>query len=108
FPARQYGEPEELRVKVDPVGSTIVEDRLDDAEIMHARECGGGAIDSRQRDEIDIVDREIAEPVDEVEKRVANAVDAWNVELHRGGARRHFPGAQFERAAPGEIGVADA
>ena len=62
----------------------------------------------RQRDEVDVVDREVLVAVDEVDEAVADAVDARDVELHRRCARRHRPCAEVQRAAECGIGVAHA
>ena len=65
-------------------------------------------LDAGERHEVDVVDREVLVAIDEVDEAVPDAVDARDVELHRGGARRLVPGAEVERALVREGGVAHA
>ena len=106
--ARQHGEPEQVPVEVDPVARAVAEDRLHDAEVVQARDRRRIRVGAGQRHEVDVVDREVAVPVDEVDQAVADAVDAGDVELHRRGARRHLPRALVERVLPREAGIAHA
>src|SRR6266480_4101322 len=76
-----------MRVEVDPVARALAKYGLDHAEVMQAGERRRPRIGARQGNEIDVVDGEIAVAVDEVDQAVADAVDAGDVELHRGGAR---------------------
>src|SRR5665213_3909090 len=66
-------------------------------------------LDTRQRHEIDIVDR-AARPVavDEVDEAAADPLDRRDVQLHRPDAARDRLGAQFGGAAVRGGGVADA
>ena len=55
-------------------------------------------VDGRDRHEVDVVDRELAPAVDEVDAARADAVDRRDVQLHRLHVGRHRPGAAVERA----------
>ena len=70
--------------------------------------AGGCAVDGRDRHEVDVVDRELAIAIDEVDAAGAHAVDGRDVELHHLHLRRHRPGAALERVPVGGGGVAHA
>src|SRR3974390_2835760 len=97
LPARQHREAEQVPVKIDPVAASILVDGLHDAEIMQSGKRRRITLDTRQGYEVDIVDREVAHPIDEVDQAVPYAVNARYVEFHGRGAGRHFPGAEIDR-----------
>ncbi len=74
--ARQHREAEQVPVEVDPVHRAIAEDRLHDAEVMQARDRRRIRVGAGERHEVDVVDREIAVPIDEIDQAVADAVDS--------------------------------
>jgi len=93
----------EARPQVHVAAPDVVRQVVDDLEAGTGRQRR-----ARQRHEVDVVDRVLAVAVDEVDEAAADALDARDVELHRPRAQRPRLGAELERAAPGEGGVADA
>src|SRR5207302_689349 len=65
--ARQHAEAEKVLVEVEPVGGAIAEDRLHDAEPVQPRHRRRPRVAAGERHEVDVVDREVAVAVDEVE-----------------------------------------
>ena len=65
-------------------------------------------IDAGVEREIDVVDREVAIAVDEIDAARADAVDRGNVELHHFHLRRHDPCAAVDRVAISGRGIAHA
>jgi len=65
-----------------------------------------------QRHEIDVVDRHAGAAsritVDEIDQRIADALDRRDVELHRSRVRFHAPGALLDGAPVRKRGIADA
>src|SRR6185437_12381066 len=78
------------------------------SEMIDARETGILPGRRRNRSEINIVDRALAVPVDQIHERAADALDAGNVELHGTCALRTGLGAELERAAIGVRRILDA
>jgi hypothetical protein len=60
------------------------------------------------RGEIDVVDGELAVPVDEVDVALARSADAGDEQLHGGGAGGQVPGAERHGLSVGLAGIADA
>jgi hypothetical protein len=84
--------------------------------------AGRAGLGAGNGDEVDVVDADVADragrralegvlaapAVDEVQQRVADALDGRDVQFHRAVLVVEAPGAQFERAAVGKSGVVDA
>ncbi len=107
FLVGDHREVEQLLIVGAPVGTTLGTHILDDAEVAHARERGRCGIDRRNRHEVDVEDRELLPPIDEMKLTRARPPDAWNVQLHGLCATRDFPGAQIQAAAKGQMGISD-
>src|SRR3546814_2833863 len=78
---------------VDVVGQVV-----DDGEAGARRTLVG----ARQRLEVDVVDRAVvAVAIDQVDERIADALDGGDVQLHRPGRRLDHPGAPIAGALAG-------
>src|SRR5207249_3862396 len=91
-----------------PSPMDVVGEVIDDGKAGAARML----IDSWQGHEIDVVDRHSGAvariTIDEIDERVANALDRRNVELHRTRMRFHAPRALLGGLAKSRRGVLDA
>src|SRR3546814_6519348 len=80
---------------VDVVGQVV-----DDGEAGARRTLVG----ARQRLEVDVVDRAVvAVAIDQVDERIADALDGGDVQLHRPGRRLDHPGAHRSEEHPSEL-----
>ena len=83
-------------------------------QMVDLREPGalGAALLAGQPSEVDVVDGQVAVvagiTVDQVDQRIADALDRRNVELHRPGLARHRPGAELDGAPVRGGGILDA
>ena len=69
-------------------------------------DAGGIAVDARQILEVDIVDgAAIAITIDQIEQRIADALDGRDVELHRADLPLDAPGAERQGPLVGGAGV---
>ncbi|CAM2148565.1 hypothetical protein PT2222_200015 [Paraburkholderia tropica] len=111
-----FAEVEEAFVELGPLGHAaamhVVREMVDVGEAVADRILLG-ALD---RHEIDVIDADVANAarlravlaapaVDEIDQRVADALDGRNVQLHRAGFVVEAPCAQFERTLVGLGGV---
>ena len=89
----------ELRPLVHPAAMHIVRQVIDVGE----PDAFGLALDARQVLEVDVVDRAaLAVAVDQIDQRIADALDGRDVELHRPDLALDAPGAQRLGALVGE------
>ena len=66
----------------------------------------GGVIDARQEFEVDVVDAApLAVAIDQVDQRIADALDRRDIEFHRADLALDAPGAERQGALVGEGGV---
>ena len=110
----------ELRPFLHPPAEDVMGQVVDVGQAMAHRVRGHGlAFGIQQRHEVHVVDADVADvawrcailalpAVDEIDQRVANALDGRNVELHRARLVVEAPGAQLERALVGLAGILDA
>src|SRR5471032_1406002 len=114
-----FAEVEHLLVEVGPflhaAAMDVVGQVVDIGQAMADRI----GLRARDGDEVHVVDADVADgallaavlalpAVDQVDQRIADALDGGDVQLHRAGLVVETPGAQFQRALVGMRGVVDA